>query len=101
LPDDVVERAGIGFLARELVKLASLVERPLDALQRPDYGFELGALATEPLRALGVGPNGRILELAVDLLEALTLRVIVKDTSAARRSALLARRWLERSGSVP
>ena len=50
-----------------------------------DDGFELGALATEVLRALGIGPDLRVLELAVDFLEALALRVIVKDTSAERR----------------
>jgi hypothetical protein len=45
LADDVVERAGVGFLARKLVQLAGLVERLLDAVQRGDDGFELGALA--------------------------------------------------------
>jgi hypothetical protein len=45
LADDVAERVGIIFLARELVKLARLVERPLDAVQRGNDGFELGALA--------------------------------------------------------
>jgi hypothetical protein len=88
LADDVAERAGVIFLARELVQLASLVERPLDAVQRCDDGLELGALSAQALRALGIRPDGRVLELAVDLLEPLALDVIVKDTSATRRSAL-------------
>jgi hypothetical protein len=42
---DVAEGAGVVFLARELVQLAGFVERLLDAVQRSDDGFELGALA--------------------------------------------------------
>jgi hypothetical protein len=45
LANDVAERAGIVFLARELVQLARFVERLLDAAQSGDDGFELGALA--------------------------------------------------------
>jgi hypothetical protein len=45
LADDVAERAGVFFLARELVQLAGFVERLLDAVQSRDDGFELGALA--------------------------------------------------------
>ena len=70
------------------MELAGFVERLLDAVQRRDDGLELGALAAQVLRALGVGPDGGILELAVDFLEPLALDVIVKDTSAARRNAL-------------
>jgi hypothetical protein len=86
--DDVLESALVLLFDGELVELACLVERLLDAVQRRDDGFELGALAAEALRALGSGPDGGILELAVDLFEPLALDVIVKDTSAARRSAL-------------
>jgi hypothetical protein len=70
------------------VKLRGFVERLFDAIQRRDDGFELGALATQVLRTLRIGPDGGILQLAVDFLEPLALGVIVKDTSAARRSAL-------------
>jgi hypothetical protein len=45
LPDDVTERACVLFLAREIVKLAGFVEGLIDAVQRRDDGFELGALA--------------------------------------------------------
>jgi hypothetical protein len=81
--DDVLEGARVLFLGGQLVQLAGLVERLLDAVQRSDDSFELGALAAQGLRALGVRPDGRVLELAVDLFEPLALRVIVKDTSAA------------------
>jgi phosphate uptake regulator len=45
LADEIVERARVFFLARELVELAGLVERLLDAVQRGDDGLELRALA--------------------------------------------------------
>jgi hypothetical protein len=70
------------------MQLAGLAERFLDAVQRRDDGLELGALAAQALRALGVGPDGGIFELSIDFLEPLSLGVIVKDTSATRRSAL-------------
>jgi hypothetical protein len=76
------------FFAGELVQLGSLVERLRDAVQRGDDDLELGALATEGLRSLGVGPDARVLELSIDLFEPFALDVIVKDTSAKRRSAL-------------
>jgi len=45
LADDVVQRALVGFLARELGEFRGFVERAVDAPQRADDGFELGALA--------------------------------------------------------
>jgi len=45
LTDHVAERALVLLLARELIQLASLVERLLDAVQRRDDSLELGALA--------------------------------------------------------
>jgi hypothetical protein len=76
------------LLARELVQLAGLVQGLRNAVQRGDDGLELGALAAQILGALGIRPDAGVLELAVDLFEALALRVIVKDTSATQRSAL-------------
>jgi hypothetical protein len=46
LADDVVERARVLLLGRELVQLAGFVERLFDAIQRRDDGFQLGALAS-------------------------------------------------------
>jgi hypothetical protein len=45
LTDDIVQRAFVGFLARELGELRGFVERPVDAPERGDDGFELCALA--------------------------------------------------------
>src|SRR5690606_24697034 len=44
---------------------------------------EQGALAPQRLRALGVVPDVRVLELALYFLEALALRVVVKETPSA------------------
>jgi hypothetical protein len=43
--DDVLESAFVLFLGRQLVELAGLVERLLDAIQGSNDGLELGALA--------------------------------------------------------
>jgi hypothetical protein len=45
LADHVVQRALVGFLARELGQLRGFVERLVDAAERPDDGFELRAFA--------------------------------------------------------
>jgi hypothetical protein len=87
LADQVGEQRRVVFLAREPVQLLSLAERLVDAAQRADDALELRALAAEVLRALGVRPDIRIFELAVDLFETLALRVEVKGTSAKRRCA--------------
>jgi hypothetical protein len=101
LADEIGQRPSVLLLACELVELGRLAERLLDLAQRADYALELGALAAEILGALGVGPNVRIFELAVDLFETLALRVEVKGTSAERRCALEETRWRIRSEWVP
>jgi hypothetical protein len=45
LADDVVERARVLLLGRELVELTGLVERFFNAIQCRNDGFELGSLA--------------------------------------------------------
>jgi hypothetical protein len=88
LTHDVAEGALVLFFAGEIVELGRLVQRLRDAVQRRDDDLELGTLAAEGLGSLGVGPNARVLELAIDLFEPFALDVIVKDTSAKPRSAL-------------
>jgi hypothetical protein len=48
--------------------------------ERADLGLELGALAAEFLRTLGVVPELGLLELALDFGQAVLLGVEVKDT---------------------
>jgi hypothetical protein len=45
LSDHVTQRARVLLLGRELVKLAGLIQRLLDALQRRDDRLELGTLS--------------------------------------------------------
>jgi hypothetical protein len=101
LSGEIGQRPSILFLARELVELGRLAKRLVDPVQRADYALELRALAAEILGALGVGPDVRIFELAVDLFETLALRVEVKGTSAERRCALGETRWRVRFDWVP
>jgi hypothetical protein len=71
----------------ELVQLRGFVERLVDAAQGTDDDLKRRAFAPEILRALGIGPDLRVLELSVYFLEALALRVIVKGTPGERRCA--------------
>jgi hypothetical protein len=48
--------------------------------ERADLGFELGTFAPEFLRALGIIPEFRLLQLALDFDQAMLLGVEVKDT---------------------
>jgi len=56
----------IGLGERE--QLDGVVDGRGGAVQLLDLGGELGALAAEFLGALGLGPDGRVLELADDFL---------------------------------
>ena len=48
--------------------------------ERADLGLELGALAAEFLRALGIVPEFGLFEFALDFGQALLLGIEVKDT---------------------
>jgi hypothetical protein len=50
-------------------------------------GRQLGPFAPQLLRPLGLRPNGRVLELAADLFQALFLIVVLKETPVRRRCA--------------
>jgi hypothetical protein len=52
-----------------------------------ELGGETRALLAELLRALGVGPDGGILELAADLFQPLLLQVVLKETPGASSCA--------------
>ena len=68
--------------------------------QRADDAFERASFLAELLRALRVVPDLRVFELALDFREARRLHIEVKDTSAARRRAILeVRERVRRSGS--
>ncbi len=48
--------------------------------ERTDLGLELGALAAEFLRALGIVPEFGLFEFALDFGQAMLLGIEVKDT---------------------
>jgi len=56
------------------------VDAAREAVEGPDHAFELGALATEFLRALGLAPDAGILEFPQDLGQPLAASFVVKGT---------------------
>jgi hypothetical protein len=67
----------------EVEQLCRVVDDPGDAVQFGDYALEPRTFAPELLRLLRVVPYPGILELAVYLLEPLTLLVVLKGTPSA------------------
>jgi hypothetical protein len=66
--------------ARELEQLAAVRQGRAERTQCVDDLLQRGAFPAEALGALGVRPDGGILELALDLLEPFALELVVKDT---------------------
>ena len=81
------ERRVVALGAREIEKLAAVVEPRAQLRQRDDDLIELLLLAAKLLRAFRIAPDVGILELAGDGVEALALLIEVKDTSEAARFA--------------
>jgi hypothetical protein len=61
------------------------VHRARGAVQRAELRGQLGALAAEFLRAVGLGPDRRIFEFAAYFFEAFLLFVVLKETPLRRR----------------
>jgi hypothetical protein len=78
----------VGLAAREREELARVLQARVDRLQGADRLLEGAAFLAELLRLLGVVPDLGILERARDFYQPGLLGVVVKDTSAARRSGL-------------
>jgi hypothetical protein len=64
----------------EIEQLVHVLQAAGDAVQAADGGVEPGALAAEILCAFRSVPDLRILELAIDFFETLTLGGVLKDT---------------------
>ncbi len=73
-------RAFVVFADRKIEQIAGLAERIGQRADAADDALEIRALLAELLRALRVVPDVRVFELARDFLEALGLRIEVKDT---------------------
>jgi len=94
--EGVVVVLGLGEL-EEILEVARL---RVDLLQRQYHVFELALFLAELLRALGVVPDGRVFQRAVNFFELRCFHIVVKDTSVVRdrgrRGRRVFRRW--RSG---
>jgi hypothetical protein len=77
---DCRNRAFVVLAEREVEQIAGFAERIGQRADAADDAIEACALLAEFLRALGIVPDGRAFELARDFLEALGLRIEVKDT---------------------
>ena len=77
------ERRVVALASRELEELGAVDEHAVDAGQRDDDRVERLLFLAERLRALGIVPDLRILELAADFGQPRRLDLEVKDTSGA------------------
>jgi hypothetical protein len=68
------------FAFGELEELGGIRDRLGGTIQLAKLGGQLGAFAPELLGLLGVLPDSGILQLAIDLLQALLLAVVLKET---------------------
>jgi hypothetical protein len=77
---DILRGALVVFAFRELQELRGIGDRLGRAVQLGELGSQLGAFAPELLCLVGLLPDRRVLQLATDLLEALLLGVVLKET---------------------
>jgi len=82
---DVASRTLIALTLGELQELGGVRNPFAGAVDLFGVGGQAGAFASELLSPLGLGPNGRVFELATDFLEALFLVVVLKETPVGTR----------------
>jgi hypothetical protein len=80
VPLDVAGCALVVLGFGELEELCRVGDALGGAVELADLRAQLRPLAAQLLGALGLGPDARVLELAADLLEALFLDVVLKET---------------------
>jgi len=68
------------FLGGHFQQVAGIAQAAAQLIQGLDYLRQLGALAAQVLRILGVVPDVRVFELAIYFDQAITLVIVVKDT---------------------
>jgi hypothetical protein len=88
---DVVGHGSIGLGLGQVEQFAALRQRAVGVVQRRQQVFEPGLLAAQFLRARGVVPDRGVFQLGIDFGQALLALVVLKDSPAARRSALTGR----------
>jgi hypothetical protein len=82
----------------ELEQLSAVLQARIKIGQRADDAFELFSFLAELLRALRVGPDGRVFQRLYNRSQPLCLDVEVKDTSADRQLAAAIRKAYWRPG---
>jgi hypothetical protein len=87
VPADVARRGLIALPFGEVEELRRIGDALGGPIELRHVGGEPRTLFAELLRALRLGPDGRVLELPPYLLEALFLAVVLKETPVARRCA--------------
>jgi hypothetical protein len=80
-----VHRSLLAFALSKLKQLPGIEDRLGGAIEIGELGAQPGALAPELLGALGLRPDGLILELPGDLFKTLFLAVVLKETPVGRR----------------
>jgi hypothetical protein len=81
--DDRIGRVLVVLHFREVQQFAGACQALAEAADAVDRLVQQRALAAQGLRAFGVVPDVGVLQLAVDLFQALDLGVVVKETPVA------------------
>jgi hypothetical protein len=84
---DVLGGGLIALAFGKLQELAGIGNALGGAIDLASVGRQPGTLTPQLLRLFGLGPNGRVLELARDFLEPLFLAVVLKETPVRSRCA--------------
>jgi hypothetical protein len=77
---DVARSALVVLALGQLQQFRGVGDGFRSAIELTELGGQLGALAPELLRLVGRLPDGRIFQLPIDLLQALFLGVVLKET---------------------
>lgn len=77
---DLVQRTFVIFFVRHLQQRFGVIDATLQVFQSLDDIFQRGAFPAQRLRLIGITPDVRVFEFALDLGQAFSLTVVVKDT---------------------
>jgi hypothetical protein len=77
---DLVRGGFVTLELGELEQLRGIAQSAAGAIELFELRGQARALPAELLRSLGCRPDGRILELTIDLFETLSLAIVLKET---------------------
>jgi hypothetical protein len=77
---DILSSGFVLFAFSQLEELGSIRDRLRCAIELSELGAQLGALAPELLRLVGLLPDRGVFQLTVDLFEPFFLVVVLKET---------------------